>query len=373
MRSSCSATSSTRSATDEAIGDAVAEQIRGGQHVVQRDNRWIRPEVVEFGRSRLQELECIVRLCAPEEGGPEFRCSACHRDAVAGRPIQLDRPPRECLGLLEMGPGGGRFARPLEHLALLGWIGGHRQGLLEERDGLVVGAQGHALGRRPPVARCAPARPARRPRPLAPHWHARRGSGRPARPRARRCRATRSSVRRRDGELLRSCAGQRVVGDLADERLDERVLAALRRAGIDSTGRAARAGRGRAGAARGRSERSRTPPRAPASVKLWPSTAASWTSAAVGRVEGVETRRDERGQRLGHGQVGQVADRARRRRLARPGGPRPGACGPSRPRTAGCRRREQRSRRRPRRAGPARARPAARASLAREAARGRAR
>ena len=47
----------------------------------------------------------------------------------------------------------------------------------------------------------------------------------------------------------------------------------------------------------------------PASVKLWPRTAASATSARSAGVEPVEPGRDQRGQRLGHGQVVEVAGR----------------------------------------------------------------
>ena len=80
----------------------------------------------------------------------------------------------------------------------------------------------------------------------------RRGSGPRGRRRARRRRATRSSARRRGGGPGgRACA--RVVGDLADERLDE-ARTGRARASADrvSQRRAARAGRGRAAAARAR-------------------------------------------------------------------------------------------------------------------------
>ena len=67
-------------------------------------------------------------------------------------------------------------------------------------------------------------------------------------------------------------------------------------------GRAARAGRG--ARSRGSSSASSMPATAAsaASVKLWPRTAASGTSVAVRRVEAVEARGDQRGQRLRDGE-----------------------------------------------------------------------
>ena len=113
------------------------------------------------------------------------------------------------------------------------------------------------------------------------------------------------------------------------------------RVGLERRG--ARAGRG----ARRRGSRSAavTPETAasPASVKLWPSTAASDDERPVVGLEAVEPGRDERGQRLGHGQARQVADRPVDAVVERRAGPRRGASGPSRRRRAGCRRRGRRS------------------------------
>ena len=44
-------------------------------------------------------------------------------------------------------------------------------------------------------------------------------------------------------------------------------------------------------------------------MKLWPSTAASWSERPVGRVEAVEAGRDERLERLRDGQLAELADR----------------------------------------------------------------
>ena len=79
-------------------------------------------------------------------------------------------------------------------------------------------------------------------------------------------------------------------------------------------------------------------------MKVWPSTAASWSSARSAGVERVEPGRDQRG--ASPGRPGrQVAGRRYAPSRAR-AGRRRRACGPSRPRTAGCRRRGRRSARR---------------------------
>ena len=114
---------------------------------------------------------------------------------------------------------------------------------------------------------------------------------------------------------------------------------------VDVRGRGARAGRARGAAARAPRSLPGHRRRAPASVKLWPRTAASWRSARSAGVEGVEARGDERLERLRarpgspRSPTGSVAAVG----LAR-GGRRRRASGRSRRRTAGCRRRGRRSR-----------------------------
>ena len=80
----------------------------------------------------------------------------------------------------------------------------------------------------------------------------------------------------------------------------------------------------------------------PATVNDWPSTAASWSSARSAARQAVQARGDERDERLGHVQGVDRRRPAGRPRPARPGDPARRASGPSRPHTAGCRRRAPR-------------------------------
>ena len=174
------------------------------------------------------------------------------------------------------GPAGGDDDARCVEPRPLGGIGGDLERLLEERDRLLVRAErGRPLGR-------APERDARlggerirlgrvRGQPL-------RREVVPGEP-ARELVGAQVLEVARGGEVadLAVPLRERVVGDLADERLDEGVLAALRASGDRRRGRAARAGRARAAAAPAPTRRRRRPPRAPGMLKLWPRTAASAT------------------------------------------------------------------------------------------------
>ena len=147
---------------------------------------------------------------------------------------------------------------------------------------------------------------------------------------------------------------ERVVGDLADERLDEGVLAPLGERGSASSSEQLAPDEPAEPGSRSASSDARRPRRGPARLKLWPSTAASATRARSAgsrpsrraamravRVSGTAT--------SSRSPTGPVRARPRAR-----AGPGRGASGPSRPRRAGCRRRARRSRRPPARAGPGR-------------------
>ena len=139
--------------------------------------------------------------------------------------------------------------------------------------------RGRPLAPRRHGARFAPARRARRP-PRRPRRVAGpRGSGwraPPASSSVPRLSKNRAAARWR---TFRSSSSQGVVGDLADERLDE---ARTGRAPVSADrrrGSAARAGRARGAAARAPGARRRRPRPGRPGVKLWPRTAASSTSA----------------------------------------------------------------------------------------------
>ena len=146
------------------------------------------------------------------------------------------RPPRRGGGPAPRSSSSSDASeRPLVELGAVGRVGRDLERLLEERERLLVGRRARPRAPRRLGARSAPGRPARRPPPRPRRAAGRRGSGRRGRRRARRCRGSRSSAPRRGGGLA-VLLRQRVVGDLADERLDERVLAALGRARVDRRG-----------------------------------------------------------------------------------------------------------------------------------------
>ena len=102
--------------------------------------------------------------------------------------------------------------------------------------------------------------------------------------------------------------GQRVVGDLADERLDERVLAALGAAGVGLV-REQLAPHERP---QPRLEVGLLDPghdREPGQREALAEDGGVHDEAPVGRVEAVEPGGDQRGQRLRDGQGGEVAGR----------------------------------------------------------------
>ena len=235
----------------------------------------------------------------------------------------------------------GRFACPFQQLGDLDLIARHGACLFEEGEGLVVGAQ-----RDGPLGRGPEGDPG-----LAGEGVGLRSLGRIGV--GREVVAGQAAgdliglealeeAGRREVAGLAVLPGEGVVGDLADERLDEGVLAALGRARIGLERSAARAGRGLAGAARARLRRCPDTADSPARVKLWPRTAASDTSARSAGSSPSRRLAMSAVSVSGTARVGQVTDRRDRCRPSRRAGRRRAASGPSRRRTAGCRRRARR-------------------------------
>ena len=265
-RSARSVASSTRSLNQYARASWCSMSARAGSI----------GEVGERLRRRLEELDGGAGVPGVDHPPPERGRRACGARAVAERQASLDgvaqrrrsansiRPAltRRHTGLLHQVCDLGRVVRDLDRLG-------------EEHHRLVVaperaGARGRGSERDP---RLRGERPAVR--------VVRRGAERVEVVRREGARqlvlAERLEVARRRQVARPSVApGERLVGDLADERLDERVLAALGRARDPGRGRAARGGRGTGRSRRPGRARGCSPPRAPSSVKLWPSTAASW-------------------------------------------------------------------------------------------------
>ena len=148
----------------------------------------------------------------------------------------------------------------------------------------------------------------RRPRVPRRRSRGRRGSDRPARRPARRSRGPRRTGRRRGGascgRASRACCRRPRGSAPGRRRTGPAPVSADRR-----RARGARDGRGRAAAARAPTGSMPETAASPAIVKLWPSTAASETSARSSGVEAIEPGGDERRERLGDGQGRQVADR----------------------------------------------------------------
>ncbi len=195
-----------------------------------------------------------MRLLRPGhvvEAPSEHRGRANDRDSIAAFAMAVDRPAQERDGLFAMGRGVGGLAGPLEQLAFLGRIGGHGQGLLQEGDRLHVRAEGdRAFGGASQGDACLGGEGVG----LGSLGGVLVGGQVLAGQRARQLVGAEGLEVAGGGEVagLPVASGERVVGDLADERLDERVLTALGRSRVHGS-RVSSSRRTRPrGAARGR-------------------------------------------------------------------------------------------------------------------------
>ncbi len=204
-----------------------------GQHqgarklAAKNDGRGIGGKVGELRASRLQDGQGIWRAVGNQERAAQGSGRARDRRPITGLPLGLDGRPEMAIGDGVTAGRRGGVAGPFEEFRAVARIAGDAEGLLEECEGLLVGAeQGSALGR------CPEGDP---------------GLG------AERLRLRSVGCVVPSGEIV---AGQRgrdlvglerfeiagrgqvaglavalrqgVVGDLADQRLDERVLAPAR-------------------------------------------------------------------------------------------------------------------------------------------------
>ena len=172
-----------------------------------------------------------ARACSVRKG-PRARPPERGDRPGAGHPIaelalQLDGPPQQCVRLVVVGGGGGCLAGALQDLRFLGGIGRHGEGLLEK---------GQRLVERPQRARALGGRPEGDPR-LGGEGVGLRslrgvllGRQVVAGQAAGELVAVEVLEEAGRGEVapLAVGPGERVVGNLPDQGLDEGVLAALR-------------------------------------------------------------------------------------------------------------------------------------------------
>ena len=316
--------------------DPVVEPVRTGELVFDVREGSIIGEVGERLRGRLEELDGSPRVPRVDHPPAQRGRGASSTRAIAERQAPLDQVAQG--GLRELEPAGVHRGDTglLHQLGDLGRVVGDLDRLGEEHHRLVVAAERGGAGRR---------RSERDPR-----LRGERPAVRIVRRGAERVEVVR---RERARQLLLARATRRTARRPGAGTVDRAGRASRRpprgsAPGRTSTGHARRsADRGRGRAARGgRGTR--------AISSTWsrsrPLTAASAVErealAQHGRVldhgslragQRVQPRGDERVERLGDREVGQVAGRARSRRPRARAGPPRRASGSSRSRTAGCR------------------------------------
>ncbi len=255
----------------------------------------------------LEYGHCVADSAGIDERLPELRARASCTRGVSRSVVPLERLPRERLRPLVV-PGEVRRARALEQqLRLLHRVRGDLQRLLGEGDSLVMGTKafrafGGATKGEPRLGGDRVGLFARR--------RGLEGGQVVARLHARQLvLADRlDETCRGDVACAAVAATERAVGDLADERLDEPVLATLRRSGVGfdleqlptDKGAQSRLELLRAGAVDGCQTGQR---------EDLPEHRRVLQDGAIDGLERVEAGGDQRPQRLGNGQGPQVADR----------------------------------------------------------------
>ena len=211
----------------ERAAGLLVQEVGARELTLERDGGGIREQVAELLGGGHQHGEGVVEPAPVDQRPAERGRHARGRGPVATLAMEGERAAKERVGLAGVPGVHRRDPRPREELGLVGRPRRDRQGLLEEGHGLLVGAErGGPLGRAP------------------------EGDPRLAGERVAFRTVGRVDVRgeivagERPGQLVRAegleeprrrevadlAVGLRegVVRDLADERLDERVLAPLR-------------------------------------------------------------------------------------------------------------------------------------------------
>ena len=214
----------------------VAQEVRPRKLAAESDARGVGGLIGELIGGRFEEGERLSGPPRTEEGPAEGGGGSRRRRSVSELALGRDRLAEVALGCL-VAPGcRGGLAGALEELGSLVRVGGHGQSLVEEGEGLVGRAEGAGplrsrsqsdarLGGNAIGLRSVGAVPVGRE--VVPREGSRELVGPEALEEAG------------GGEMagLAVAPRERVVGDLANERLDESVLAALRRAGVGLEGK----------------------------------------------------------------------------------------------------------------------------------------
>ena len=296
-------------------GVLLVEHVGTGELTVEQQQGGVVAKVREPLRGRREHAEARLEPIGTQQGAAEGGRRAGLASSVAGRRQDLDRRPEMGFGFVHVFNEPGALAGPLVQPRLILGIGGHAQRLLVKRHGLSVrpepggplggGAKGDAALRRKGLAlrsvRCVG---------IGGEVMPGQASGKfpgPQRLEEAGC-----------GEVANVPVGprKRVVGDLADQGLDERVLAPLGAARVslkgeqfapDEPAKARRKVRG--GDARHR--------RQPRNREALAEDGGVGHQGSILEPQPVEAAGDERRERLGDREVGQVADRPIRPALVR--------------------------------------------------------
>ncbi len=206
------------------------QEIGAGELSHEGDEPRIVVEIGEFARTALEDLDGLGRLACLQERLSEGGRGARDRRTIAQVASDPDRTTEVPLG--DLVPTRHRCVRcglpsSLQQLGRLGWIAGHEEGLFEEAECLVIRAEIDRPRRRRLecdlglTGECVGFGSLGR---VRVRGQVMSGEG------SRDLVGLHALEEARGGEMaaLPVGLGQRVVGDLADQRLDEGVLAALR-------------------------------------------------------------------------------------------------------------------------------------------------
>ncbi len=225
-RSACSAASRTRSRTSSERRCSSCRKSARPSWASRATNAGSGARSPKLLDRRLQHLQRALWRAGGEQGPGQQRQRPRRRVPVAGRASPFERLPQEVLGGRVVRGGGRLLPGPVEQVGLLGRVRRHRQGLLQERHGLLVRAErgrplgGAAQGQPGLAGQGVGLGPLGR---VGVGGEVVTGEGAGQLVRAQPLEVARG----REVAGLPLAPGKRAVGDLADQRLDERVLAAL--------------------------------------------------------------------------------------------------------------------------------------------------